>query len=447
MVELSTLLTKKEIFMTFKKILLGLTLTLISSVLTIAQTVSWHGYMDYSNYPLTTYATQDDGEDWSQYHYGAGYGSWYGGRTDLNLHIDSEDFRGVVGLRLAQDLTSWYGLYTGQESEVTDWFQGNIAIDFMGDQVTLYTGLYDGLTLGYNTAGYAWGQSYTHSLATWGDKIGRYYTGVEFKPFIFNGFSILAGLPIEAWSVNDGWSNMPTDNYWPSLIQQFKVNVRYSLPIGVTLKGTYYNALDYATDSDLIDEDVTREAGISAEAPNFLFSGIDFNLGYNWQFNTATEGMKHNVMVSLASRPLPELWFGIDNRFAYAEEFHEGIDEIFMDKVLVNMTYDTLMPGVQLGLRGNFSYMSDSTGQQGTAVSGDDDDLGFNTLVDASFANSVTDGTSGEVMSWGVNPTIKKNFQHGYVSLGYQMQMISVTSETTNSAITHMIPLNIAFWF
>ncbi|WP_041624001.1 hypothetical protein [Spirochaeta thermophila] len=407
-----------------------------------AQQVMFHGYADYSNYLLTTYATQTGSEDWEQFEYGAGFGSWYGGRTEVNMFMDSQNIHFVLGIRLGNDLDTWYDLY----GDDVPFYQGNVRINLLNNQVDLLTGKFEEQHFGYVTNDLAWGFIYAHNVAD--RDVGPYFTGLEIKPYMLDGFSLLVGVPIRAWSTNDGWGSMPANNYWQNLVDQFKINMRYSLPMGVTLKAGYYHGLWYSASDYKGDDDVVREAYLSAEGFNFLGSGFDLAAGYDFQYRTATEGMKHNINVSGAYRPISSLRIALGNRFAYATEFHDNAQEILLDRVVLDALYDLPLPGVQVGLRGNFTYMSDSSGQVGNMMSGDSDDLGFSTNIDAAYVPAnPTDGTSGMAMGGGVFPFIKKNLSNGYVQLGYQMHINYYESKTSVKAISHYVPLNVAFWF
>ena len=425
-----------------KRIGIMVSLVLALGLVAQAQQVTFHGYADYSNYLLTTYARQSGGGSWEQFEYGAGQGSWYGGRTEVTMFVDSQNIHFVLGIRLgAADLDTWYDLY----GDGVPFYQGNVRIN-VTPYLDVLTGKFEEQAFGYVTYDQAWGFVYASNVAD--RDVGQYLTAVEIKPPMVQGLSILAGLPIKPWGTNDGWGSMPANNYWQNLIDQFKFNVKYTLPIGVNLKAGYYHGLQYNASNWEGDDDVVREAYLSGDSSNFLGTGFDLAAGYNFQYKTSTQGMKHNINLSGAFRPMAGLRLALGNRFAYANNFHTVAKQILLDRVVLDTLYDLPIPQVQAGFRANFTYISDSSGQVGCYVDGDSGDLGFSTNIDAAYIpTKPTDGTSGIALGAGANVYLKKNFSNGYIQIGYQAQFNRYESKSAAQAISHYIPLNIAFWF
>src|SRR5574344_1594716 len=121
-------------------------------------------------------------------------------------------------------------------------------VDFLNDQIFLYTGKFESWNAGYITDGYVFGSQNISNLADHSQ--GQHLTAVEYAPTMIQaikGLKLIAGIPILPVSGN-GVDTTAAYNQWQYLYKKAKFAVAYTVPgdMGLSFNagfrpGTYYS--------------------------------------------------------------------------------------------------------------------------------------------------------------------------------------------------------------
>lgn len=445
-----------------------------------AQTVSFHGYMDYTNFAVGQEFHKADGGAWlnqdnsgTETQAAAEYGSFYNGRTELNMNVTAANFLFNVGIRLDASGNSWYNLYydvtqtsTNVDGDTvytpTPFHQMNMRVSFWNDQIFVYTGKFEEWNNGYIFNGYALGAQNVRDLASRSE--GQHLTGVEFCPQFVNGLKIFAGLPILPISGNGVQSSNAT-NQWQYLYKKVKIAGQYKLPIGITFNagwrpGTYYTGV-YNTDFGLnttstYTKSFFGEAYAQADMP-YLVPGVPlnatFDLRYRKNDTVDKEVFAYYLDVSGQVKPLSNLTVNFENRTLYADDHYIATNEkLLFDIVGLNAAYTFAGTPYQVGMALNTMYAQDANGSsfsnETARVSGNPycDDVAMSwDWMDAAVQPG--SGHAGRYFTIYGYPYAQKNFANGYARAGVELQYSNFTTSKTNEAFTFRVPVAMCFWF
>ena len=199
-----------------------------------AQTASIHGYMDYTNFGLgQAFNTSSATDAWTYTSPSAEFGSFYNGRTELNVNVTAANFQFNTGVRLDASGGTWYNLYhvVGMENSDGDGYQTtpihqmNMKVQFFNQQVSLYTGKFEEWNNGFIYNGWQLGGQFVRNAADRDN--GQHFTGIEVTPYKVNGLRVMVGLP-----VIPGWGNglqYGTSNQWKNLYKKVMFLGSYKL--------------------------------------------------------------------------------------------------------------------------------------------------------------------------------------------------------------------------
>lgn len=417
-----------------------------------AQTVALHGYLDYSNYALGTQNTRHADDAWVGGDYGAEYGSFYDGRTALDMTVDADNFHFETGICLDASLGTWYDLYQDVDDAVdtddtedpaTLFYKGNIRVDFLNGQAHVYTGKFEDQNFGYSLNGFVFGAMPVSWFAQ--RDFGQHFTGVELSPYAVDGFSIMAGLPILPVSGNG--VNLADHNMYPELLEKVKVGVKFKTPFGVKLLAGYINMVHKEGTSNYSEDGYYREAWLQGDMPN-LIPGVALNAGYDFRIREDNDAMHHSVVVGGKFSPIMKLNVALEDRVIYeGEHYLKTNEEALINQLGAIVTYD-LPNSMVAGIEGQFNYAIDangsavSDGQISSQYSGTDL---FGPWMPV--AANVASGEAGTYYTTYAYPYIQKNFANGYVRTGVEVLYSNFTTVYTNQAVGVRIPVAMCFWF
>lgn len=447
--------------MNAKKIILGAAALAAGAVLS-AQTVSFHGYLDYTNFAVGQENTNLGTDEWTKA--SAEYGSFYNGRTELNMSVTAANFLFNVGIRLDSGGNSWYSLYhdvtqTNDDDDgyaVTPFHQMNIRASFLNDQIFVYTGRFEEWNAGYIFNGYALGGQNIRNLADRDN--GQHLTAVEYCPQFVSGLKILAGLPILPVSGNG--VNYWTGNQWQYLYKKVKLVAQYKLPIGVTFNGgwrpgTYYTGLyDYDT-ADGATTNYFGEAYVQADMP-YLVPNVPLNASFDLRYRkndtVDKEVFAYYLGVSGQVKPISNLTVNFEDRLFYADDHYIATNEKLVYDILgLNAAYTFAGTPYQIGMQLNTMYAQDANGSSfADATSRISSDWCDDLAMSSDWMDTATlppSGSAGRYFTIYGYPYVQKNFANGYARTGIEVQYSRFQTSKTTEGITYRVPVAMCFWF
>jgi hypothetical protein len=445
------------------KLIVG-TIAFIAGTLLSAQTVSFHGYMDYTNFAVGQENTnlKDSSTEWTKA--SAEYGSFYNGRTELNMNVAAANFVFNIGIRLDAGGNSWYSLYhdvtqTNDDDDgyaVTPFHQMNIRASFLNDQIFVYTGRFEEWNAGYIFNGYALGGQNIRNLADRDN--GQHLTAIEFCPQFISGLKVLAGLPILPVSGNG--VNYWTGNQWENLYKKVKLVAQYKTPTGIIFNGgwrpgTYYTGIYAYDNADGATTNYFGEAYLQADMP-YLVPNVPLNASFDFRYrknNTVgKEVFAYYAGVSGQVKPVSNLTVNFEDRVFYADDHYLATNEKLIYDVLgLNAVYTFAGTPYQIGMQLNTMYAQDANGSSfANATSRIDskwcDDLAMSSdwMDTAALPAS---GSAGRYFTMYGYPYVQKNFANGYARLGIEIQYSRFQTSNTTEGITYRVPVGLCFWF
>lgn len=443
--------------MKMNKIICGAA-ALFAGALLSAQQVIFGGYNDYSVYPLgQDILTGTDGTT-SYSDPAAEVGSWYNGRTEFRMTVNAANFQFNGGVRLNASLGTWYGLYydsSDSSKTATYFYQGNVRVGFLNDQLFLYTGKFEEWNGGYIQQGYAFADEKIRAIADRG--VGEHMTALEWAPYRISGFKCLVALPIIP-GVSDGVEYLTEEN-WSLLYKKLKFAASYKwlrpnilFTAGIR-PGTYYDGVSgYDGTTNYFGE-----GWFQTDLPT-LIPGIKLRESYDirWRKNddTGKYTTAHYLGISAQMNPIPNFTLNVENQAYYAAEHYvKTNEELFYDKLGFGASYPLKGTPYTVGLNMQGMYSTDANGCEYTSGSyyNWSDDFGMSVAALTAAAKPgygmFGERISGHYYSVYANPYISKGFSNGVVTLGFECLYSYFTGTGATSGFSYRIPLNIGFWF
>jgi hypothetical protein len=456
--------------MNAKKIIIGAVVLAAGAILS-AQTVSFHGYLDYTNFAVgqENRNLKDSSTEWTKA--SAEFGSFYNGRTELNMNVTAANFVFNVGIRLDASGNSWYNLYhdvTQVEKTFdkdnnekidyvpTPFHQMNLRVSFFNDQIFLYTGRFEEWNAGYIFNGYALGGQNIRNLADRDN--GQHLTAIEFCPQFISGLKVFAGVPILPVSGNgvNYWSG----NQWENLYKKVKLAAQYKTPTGITFNGgwrpgTYYSGLYEYDSADGATTNYFGEAYLQADMP-YLVPNVPLNASFDLRYrNNDTVGKEvfaYYAGVSGQVKPVSNLTINFEDRVFYADDHYLAVNEKLIYDILgLNAVYTFTGTPYQIGVQLNTMYAQDVNGSAFAEETSrirnkwtDDFAMSSDWMDSAALPAS---GSAGRYFTVYGYPYVQKNFANGYARLGIEVQYSRFQTSNTTEGITYRVPVGLCFWF
>jgi len=459
--------------MKLNKIMLGAAALALGSG-AFAQSVTFHAGVDYTVWGTSQAFYNNDGTK-SNTNTSAGYDP--DGNMTIDASVRASSFEFNLGLYFNADGGDEEYIDYSDGGKGTPFYQGNMKVGFFNDQVSLYTGKFEGFNGGYIAEGAVIGDQYITNLAD--QDYGPYLTGLEFTPASVSGLKFFAGfpiLPIRGNGIQDAEYNQ-----WKNLGKKVKLAASYQLPVeglDVTLNagwrpGTYYDGVDNGGDMSTATEEFTEsmfgEAFLQAVMPG-LAEKVDMVVSYDLryrdsEYTTVDATTKehttfaHMVGLSGAMALSDAFTLGVENRFLYADDDYIVADEKLMYDVLA-FNGEYTLPGkpiaVGLGLAGFFAADA-----RGTAFETDSDGVtainNGNYAIDSSIALTFNDLASATLLTTeestnylGVyaNPYFKYSFSNGELVVAAELAYTKAyTDDVSNTCLAYRIPVGIKFEF
>jgi hypothetical protein len=435
-----------------------------------AQTVSFHGYMDYTNFAVgqENQNLTDSSTKWTEP--SAEYGSFYNGRTELNMNVSAANFLFNIGIRLDSSGNSWYSLYHDVTQTVTTYdasgagtagyaatpfHQMNMRVSFWNDQIFFYTGKFEEWNAGYVFNGYALGGQPVLEIAS--RDAGQHMTALEFCPQFVNGLKVFAGVPILPVSGNG--LQYTTTNQWKNLYKKVKFAAQYKLPIGITFNalyrpGTYYTGIYKYDTADGATTNYYSEGTLQADMP-YLVPGVPLNATFDIRYRhndiADKEAFLYSLGISGQVKPISNLTVNFENRFAYADDHYIAMNEKLMYDILgADVIYSFAGTPYQVGASVRGIYAQDANGSV-YASGGQQNDktrCEYNMTIDwFDAANAPTSGSAGRYITVYGYPYVQKNFANGYARLGVEIEYSHFQTSNTTEGLAYRVPFATCFWF
>ncbi|MCH5294889.1 MAG: hypothetical protein J1F14_03180, partial [Treponema sp.] len=235
-----------------------------------AQSVTFHAGVDFTTYGVTQ-DFRDTNGDKKRSEPSAGYDP--DGSMTVDASVTAANFEFNLGLYFNADGGD-EEYYDFSDQIYTPFYQGNMKVGFLNDQVNLYTGKFENFNAGYIAGGAVLGDQSITNLAD--SDYGQYLTGVEIAPYVVKGLRAFVGFPI--LPIHGNGIQLDEYNQWKNMIQKFKLAAQYKLPVedldatvnaGFRL-GTYYDGVEAVVDLD--KEADKTELGLARATKNFTKS-------------------------------------------------------------------------------------------------------------------------------------------------------------------------------
>ncbi|EID84598.1 hypothetical protein MSI_18880 [Treponema sp. JC4] len=462
--------------MKLNKIILGAA-ALFAGTISWAQSVTLHGYNDYTVFGVGQQFAREGTGDWDHTEASAEQGSFYNGRTELNLNAVAANLNFNIGVRLDSSLGEWYNLYYDYNTATavkyaTMFHQANLSASFWNGQIVAYTGKWEEWNCGYIYGGYALGAQNIRDIASRSE--GQYFTGIEWIP-VFNpltGFRILAGLPLAP--------NYLDEDNWNILYKKTKLHAqyrwqKYNIVVNTGWHpGEYYTGVDddnARTATNTYSKSAFGEAYIQLDFPT-LFQYFRFNASYDFRYRDA-EATKfngdveskfataHYIAFSGQTNVIPTWTFNFEDRLFYADDHYIAANT----KLLYNITGLAAIHAIpstsyKIGLNTNIMFAFDNNGKafstSGRISSGYADDLSMGwdwmqacteATADGGLGKTLETGKPGKYFGCYVYPYFQKDFQNGYFQTGVEIQYQRFESANTVDGLVYRVPFKFCFWY
>lgn len=443
-----------------------------------------HGKVEFTNNCAEQDFSKSGSDKWDVSDVNAGLDA--ASKTTVDLKLNAANFEFNLGLKLNasagdEGLSGKYTDYT-DSYDGTPFYQGNMKIGFLTDQINVYTGKFEDFDAGYIEAGYGLGTQNISNLAS--SSQGQYFTAVNVSPFsvpALRGLNVLVGLPILPVGGNgvnyldsNTWYLKDDDgNFKYTLAQKVKAAVSYEVPEIVKVNagfrpGTYYTGVK-AYDGDFLTN-YYSEGFVQACFPS-LVEGLAFNVSYDIRYRKASyktltadttnykvvEGesaekyvLAHTGAVSAEYALMDNLTLAAEDRFYYAGDDYALADEKIMADVLAVSAKYILNERWSFGFATAGMYGVDARGTAFTA-SGDYFD-GFD-YDDISFGSAIgglttVAGESTQYVGVYANPYAELSVSSGSITMGCNVYYSFATSKSAYSnAISYSVPVGFKFVF
>lgn len=429
--------------------------------------VTFHGYLDYTNFGVGQKFTKTGDADFVNSEASAEYGNASNGLTQIDMNVSAASMVFNFGIRLNSSMGNWTTKYYDVESgTATPFYQGNMRVGFLNDQILLYTGKFEDWNAGYISDGYVFKDQNISNLAD--STVGQHITAVEVTPYAVKGLRFIAGLPILPVNGN-GVSTSAEYNKWVNLYKKVMFEAGYAVQNDMGLSftagfrpGTYYTGVyeGGSVKSDWITN-YYAEGFVQANMLK-LIPGVELNASYDIRYrddasftdvygNTVTHfAMAHMFGVSGQIKPMDALSVAVENRFFYAGDDYTKSDEKFIYNIFgAEAAYKISGTQYEVGLGADFIYAQDALGSAFTGDSVDSDyfdDISL-TVDSMNCASLPAKGTAGKYMTFYINPYIQRNFASGYARLGIEAEYSRFETSTVNQAISYRVPVGLIFKF
>ena len=441
--------------MNIKKIISALSVLTAASAF-YAQTVNFHGYLDYTNFPVGQTFSKTDDADWEHTDPAAEFGSFYNGRSEINAYVDAANFHFILGVRLDASLGSWYDSYsTADDNEglaggLTYFHQGNMRVDLFNGQARIWTGKFEEWNNGYIADGFVMEGQNIKSIADRG--MGQHFTGLEILPYAVPGLSLMGGFPI--LPVDGNGINSAEYNTWEKLYKKGKILAKYQLNHGEIFAAGWRPETHYEGTEDYSDESYFGEAFFQVSSPR-LFDKLDVNATYDFRYRdveaTGDKAFMHYIGVSGQYRFDDKWTLSAENRTAYSTEHYITLNEkLFYDSLGFHLTYNIPNTTFVLGFKtvGALAYDANGTLFKTEArIKGKYSDDFAMTVDWMPYAAAPEAGSKGTYYGAYAYPYFQKNFRNGYLRTGVEVQYTKFETTNSTQAVGYRIPLALCFWF
>ena len=445
-----------------------------------AQSVTFHAGVDFTTYGVTQ-DFRDTNGDKKRSEPSAGYDP--DGSMTVDASVTAANFEFNLGLYFNADGGN-QDYIDFSDGTRTPFYQGNMKVGFLNDQLSLYTGKFEDFNAGYIAGGAVLGDQSITNLAD--SDYGPYLTGVEIAPYAVKGLRAFVGFPILPVRGNEIPSGAAY-NQWKNMIQKFKLAAQYKLPVegldatvnaGFRL-GTYYDGVEWAGTKGGVAEhtaDFTKsafgEGYVQAVLPGLL-DVVDLTVSYDIRWRNASYmsvagkdvekvALSHMVGVSGALSLLDDaLALGVEDRFYFAgDDYIHSDEKLIYDILAVSAEYS--IPGKPfacgLDLAGIFAADANGTGFD---AEGNDGTAKVNNSAYA-FDGSVTlgpddmttaatgnlEGASTTYLGCYASPYFKVKFSNGALKVGAELSYTYFFNKNVaNSAFSYRVPVGLQFAF
>ncbi|WP_288188826.1 hypothetical protein [uncultured Treponema sp.] len=466
--------------MKIRKIILG-SAALIAGAALGAQNLNFHGYMDYTNFAVGQEINKlsKDGE-WDVSEASAEYGSFYNGRTELNVTGGVGPVSFATGVRLDSSLGEWYNLYRDVSASglnETMFHQANIRVSMLQDQLVLHAGKFEEWNCGFILNGYQMGGQPISDLAM--RDYGQHMTGLEWIPnmSIANGalvgLRMYAGLPLLPPGQEYDWTEA---NKWENLWKKTKIMaaykwLRYNLLFTAGFHNEYYAGTNNSWAYENNYNDIFySEAFLQADLPT-LVSGVKLNVSYDLRWRKAEYEVQdvsggiadwsepvfaHYVGISGRTEVIPAWPITFENRFFYADDHYLSINEkALMDAVAVGVSHAIPGTSYKIGLNAVGKYAQDANGTSFGTTDGyaPTDSAHAGGLMDfhtdwMDGPNVTTTGAATRYIGVYASPYFQKDFSNGFFQIALEVQYMNVSNDNVEAnGINYRVPFKFCFWF
>ena len=452
--------------MKLHKILLSSAALLVGAS-AVAQQVSLHGYMDYTNFGVGQAISKYGDDDVEYSDPAAEFGSHYNGRTSVDLFVSAPHFEFQTGICLDASLGPQWDAYKDSSHwnpysfPISYFYKGNIRVGLINDQLIVHAGKYEDFDAGFVIFGYALGGQNIRPLAQRDN--GQHLTAVEFIPSFIPGFRFLAGLPILPGADND--IDYRNANLWKNLYKKFKLAASYKLAgPNITLyggwrPGHYYSGVDGKQGDGDFTDNYFGEAYLQADMPS-LIPGVKLNASYDFRYRDkdAVDNevgkfvTAHYVGVSGQITSIPQMVINIEDRFTYADDHYIAKNEkLVYNEIAVNGTRAISGTPYLIGWNANFIYAQDAKGSAFKNETARVDSQWFDDFCMSSVwmraAPLPKSGAPGRYFEVYLYPYFQKNFGNGLFSLGIELQYTHFEARNTTWGFSYRVPVELRFWF
>ena len=459
------------------KFILGvvaLTASTFLSSAAFAQSVTFHSGVDFTTYGVQQAFTNTAGESENTTPE-AGYDP--DGNITVDVNVTAANFEFNLGLYFNADGGD-EEYYDFSDQLYTPFYQGNMKVGFLNDQLQLYTGKWESFNAGYIEDGYVLGEQYITNLAD--SDYGQYLTGLEVAPYAVKGLKVFAGFPILPVFGN-GIADVDY-NAWSLMYKKAKLAAQYKLPIealDITVNagwrpGTYFDGLstddsDGAAASATYTTSAFGEGFLQVLLPGLL-DLVDVNVSYDIRYrnasytNISNKTIEHTAFAHIASVSGSmnlldnALSLAVEDRFIFmGDDYLKSDEKLIYDVLAVNGEY--ALPGTHLSCGADLAgfFACDTNGTSFTAegaIANDayaaDDDISLTINDMATAAVSNLSGSSTTYIGAYACPFFKVNFANGALKIGAEVAYtyyFQPSTDVANWAFSYRVPVGLTFAF